>query len=62
MGSVSTPWPPIIFFVYAVFEQAGINLDEPVVASCGSGVTASVLAFAAYILHKDIPVYDVRMM
>lgn len=41
-----------------VFEQAGIDLEQPVVASCGSGVTASVLAFAAYILHKDVPVYD----
>ena len=51
-----------IIIVYAVFEQAGIDLDQPLVASCGSGVTASVLSFAAYILHKDVPVYDVRMM
>lgn len=42
-----------------MFEKAGIDLDLPLVASCGSGVTASVLAFAAYILHKDVPVYDV---
>lgn len=47
---------------FAVFEQAGIDLDQPLVASCGSGVTATILAFAAFILHKDVPVYDVRMM
>ena len=29
-----------------LFEQAGIDLDQPVVATCGSGVTASVLLFA----------------
>lgn len=28
------------------FEQAGIDLSRPVVATCGSGVTASVLLFA----------------
>ena len=46
-----------IFFT--VFEKAGIDLDLPLVASCGSGMTASVLAFAAYMIHKDVPVYDV---
>lgn len=30
--------------VRAAFEAAGVNLDRPVVATCGSGVTASVLA------------------
>ena len=48
--------------MYIVFENAGIDLSQPLVASCGSGVTASILAFAAYMLHKDVPVYDVRMM
>lgn len=30
--------------VRAAFEAAGVDLDRPVVATCGSGVTASVLA------------------
>ena len=30
--------------VRAAFEAAGVNLERPVVATCGSGVTASVLA------------------
>jgi thiosulfate/3-mercaptopyruvate sulfurtransferase len=38
---------------------AGIDLDRPVVASCGSGVTACVLALGLYLLGKDdVAVYD----
>jgi thiosulfate/3-mercaptopyruvate sulfurtransferase len=33
-----------------LFEEAGISPDEPFVASCGSGVTANSLIFAAYLL------------
>ena len=32
--------------VAAAFAQAGVDLDKPVVTSCGSGVTASILTFA----------------
>lgn len=42
----------------AVFSDAGIDLDRPIVATCGSGVTASVIAFAAHLLGKDAAVYD----
>ena len=42
-----------------LFEQAGIDLDRPVVTSCGSGMTASVLAFALNLLgKKDVALYD----
>lgn len=42
-----------------IFEQAGITLGEPVVTSCGSGVTACILALALYELgYPDVPVYD----
>ncbi|MCW2246539.1 thiosulfate/3-mercaptopyruvate sulfurtransferase [Azospirillum fermentarium] len=38
---------------------AGVTLDRPVVASCGSGVTACVLALGLYQLGKtDVAVYD----
>jgi thiosulfate/3-mercaptopyruvate sulfurtransferase len=41
------------------FTKAGLDLARPVVTSCGSGVTASVLAFALYRLGRpDVAVYD----
>ena len=36
-----------------LFELAGINPEEPFVASCGSGVTANSLIFAAHLLGND---------
>jgi thiosulfate/3-mercaptopyruvate sulfurtransferase len=42
-----------------LFEAAGVRLDRPIVASCGSGVTACALAFALYLLgHSEAAVYD----
>jgi thiosulfate/3-mercaptopyruvate sulfurtransferase len=35
------------------FDAAGIALDKPMVATCGSGVTACVILFAAHLLGKD---------
>lgn len=35
------------------FEAAGIDLDAPIVATCGSGVTACVLLFALAQIGKD---------
>ncbi|OVA15862.1 Rhodanese-like domain [Macleaya cordata] len=41
------------------FEQEGISLDGPVVTSCGTGVTACILALGLHRLGKtDVPVYD----
>lgn len=41
------------------FEAAGIDLARPVVTSCGSGVTACVLAFALHLIGKDdVALYD----
>jgi thiosulfate/3-mercaptopyruvate sulfurtransferase len=43
----------------AVFEQAGVDLSRPIVTSCGSGLTASVLALAlARLGREDVAVYD----
>lgn len=43
----------------ALFAGAGVGFDRPVVASCGSGVTACALAFAAYLIgHGRVAVYD----
>ncbi|KAG6423894.1 hypothetical protein SASPL_114300 [Salvia splendens] len=41
------------------FEQEGISLDKPVATSCGTGVTACILALGLHRLGKtDVPVYD----
>lgn len=41
------------------FDRAGIDLSKPTVASCGSGVTACVIALAAHRLgHSGVAVYD----
>ncbi|QYU70489.1 sulfurtransferase [Leptolyngbya sp. 15MV] len=45
--------------IAARFAEAGIDLDRPLVGTCGSGVTASVLLFAAALLGKrDAALYD----
>jgi thiosulfate/3-mercaptopyruvate sulfurtransferase len=45
--------------IAAAFKNAGVDLDRPVVTSCGSGVTASILTFAIEALGKPAArVYD----
>jgi thiosulfate/3-mercaptopyruvate sulfurtransferase len=42
-----------------LFAAAGIDLSKPVIAYCGSGVTACTTALAAYMLgREDVAVYD----
>jgi thiosulfate/3-mercaptopyruvate sulfurtransferase len=42
-----------------LFEQVGVDLNKPVVTSCGSGITASVLALGlAELGHRRTSVYD----
>ena len=43
----------------ALFDAAGVDLAKPLVTSCGSGVTACVILFAAHLLGKtDLSLYD----
>lgn len=43
----------------ARFARAGVDLERPVIASCGSGVTACVLLLGLEVLgHRDHAVYD----
>jgi len=43
----------------AAFDEAGVDAAKPLVTTCGSGVTASVLLFAAALLgREDIALYD----
>ncbi len=42
-----------------VYLRAGVDLDRPVITSCGSGVTAALDAFAlALVGHPNVSVYD----
>jgi thiosulfate/3-mercaptopyruvate sulfurtransferase len=41
------------------FRAAGVDLARPVVCTCGSGITAAVLALALHLLGaKDVALYD----
>ncbi len=42
----------------AAFTDAGVNPDQPMAMTCGSGITASVLAFGAHLLGTSAAVYD----
>ncbi len=69
-GSINLPFNQLMDpknnFVYrsadeikTVVEEAGIDTSKPIAASCGSGVTACVLALGLYLIgHKNVAVYD----
>jgi len=43
----------------AAFDNAGLDPSRPLVASCGSGVTACVVGLGLYLLgHKEVAIYD----
>jgi thiosulfate/3-mercaptopyruvate sulfurtransferase len=43
----------------AVFAAAGIDLNSPMVTTCGSGITACAVALGAYLVGKtDVQLYD----
>ncbi|THD80902.1 MAG: 3-mercaptopyruvate sulfurtransferase [Phenylobacterium sp.] len=45
--------------IHAAFQAAGVNLFRPIVTTCGSGVSASLLALAlARLGREDAAVYD----
>ena len=39
--------------VAAAFTSAGVDLDRPIITSCGSGVTAAILTFALESIGKE---------
>lgn len=45
--------------ILALMSDAGIDVDKPMIASCGSGVTACILSLALARMGRDItPIYD----
>ena len=66
-GSVNLPYPQLFEAdgrwkrgpaLAAAFRDAGVDPARPFVATCGSGVTACVLAFGAHLLGTRAAVYD----
>jgi thiosulfate/3-mercaptopyruvate sulfurtransferase len=45
--------------IRACFEAAGLDLKKPIVTSCGSGITASVLMLGLHLIgHRENALYD----
>ncbi|WP_395541296.1 3-mercaptopyruvate sulfurtransferase [Neotabrizicola sp. sgz301269] len=44
--------------IRAAFSSAGIDPSRPIIASCGSGVTAAALAFGLHLIGAEASVYD----
>lgn len=43
----------------SVFKASGVDLEKPMITTCGSGMTAAVLAFGAKLIGKDdVALYD----
>lgn len=43
----------------AIFTQAGLDLEHPIITTCGSGITASTMALALEVAGAhDVAVYD----
>jgi len=66
-GALNVPWGDLVFEgelkttdeLQAIFERQGVDLHKPIVASCGSGVTACVVILALATLGKaDVTLYD----
>jgi thiosulfate/3-mercaptopyruvate sulfurtransferase len=68
-GSINLPFPQLLDPAHnneprsaeeiaKVFDDAGIDRTQPIVTSCGSGVTACVAAFALHLIGTEAAVYD----
>lgn len=66
-GSLNVPFTEIVEHgklvsaerIRKIFEKGNVNLDKPIITSCGSGVTAVVLALGLDVLGKPLPrIYD----
>jgi thiosulfate/3-mercaptopyruvate sulfurtransferase len=66
-GALNLPFPAILNpdgtmkpeeALAQTFRAAGVDLDRPVVTSCGSGVTAAILSLGLAVLGRPSRLYD----
>lgn len=66
-GSLNLPWNSLVIDgrlkpadqLQEIFRQQGVDLTQPIIASCGSGVTAVVVILALTSLGvKEVALYD----
>ncbi|HEY1752055.1 MAG TPA: 3-mercaptopyruvate sulfurtransferase [Caulobacteraceae bacterium] len=67
-GALNLPWSGVMqgdgrlappAQLRAAFEAAGVDLAAPIVTTCGSGISASILALGLAVLgREDVAVYD----
>ena len=67
-GAVNVPWSAVVApdgafappeRLKTAFEAAGVDLARPIITTCGSGVSASILALGLAVLgRQDVAVYD----
>lgn len=66
-GALNLPFPEILNpdgtmkrgeALEQAYRSAGINLDRPVVTTCGSGVTAAILSLGLAVLGRSSRLYD----
>lgn len=66
-GALNLPFPTVLnpdgtmkrgAALEAAFRAAGVDLDRPVVTTCGSGVTAAILSLGLAVLGKPSRLYD----
>jgi thiosulfate/3-mercaptopyruvate sulfurtransferase len=66
-GSVNLPYGELISDgqlkspeeIRSAFARAGVDLQKPMITSCGSGVTAAILSLAAHVAgYPDTALYD----
>ena len=67
-NSKNVPWNSVletngtmksVKMLKSVFEDAGVDLKQPLITSCGSGVSAAILSLALYRMgHHDHALYD----
>jgi thiosulfate/3-mercaptopyruvate sulfurtransferase len=66
-GSLNLPWREVVQSgeikpkdeVKTLMAQAGVDVERPVITTCGSGVTAAILLLALASMGKnDVALYD----
>ncbi|EKN4207051.1 3-mercaptopyruvate sulfurtransferase [Yersinia ruckeri] len=66
-GSINIPWGQMIdkgqlkssYTLREIFQSKGVDLNKPIIVSCGSGVTAAVLALGLHAVKaRSVALYD----